>query len=178
MIRKLSALLLALVTIQLYCGLPAMATGLNGDLLLPTSQQDASEVFKSGVKFDPASHQWVDRYSGKAMQLGLPGVAEKFGGRNVISAVSTSTSNSDTTTTTTSTFPWKKFLILSALGLGIATSIAVPVACGVHHHHNNNNQNANNLAMYYYLHNQTLPVPHFVLPPAPPVFIHIKPPPR
>ncbi len=176
MIRKLSALLLALTTIYLSCGLPSMATGLNGDVLLPTSQQDASEVFKSGVKFDPASHRWVDRHSGRAMDLGLPGVSEKFGGSNVISAVSSSSSNNDTTTT--SIFPWKKFLIFSALGLGIATSIAVPIACGVHHHHNNNQTNANHVAIYYYFHNQTLPVPHLILPPPPPVFIHVKPPPR
>ncbi len=134
-------------------------------------------AFKSGVKYDPTVHQWVDRYSGKSVDLGLPGVIGRYGVKNVIAdndvvADSSSPGSSGGPGSggpTVSYFTWKNFIIITILGLGIATSIAVPVALGAHHHHHHNFNQQNQLAIYSFFHNQTLPIPKLILPPPPPI---------
>ncbi len=186
MLRRLLALLFAFLTVQTYslCGAAlakgdadAVVTSADGDITV-IAKDDVPVYFASGAKYDTETHQWKDRYNGKSIDLGIPGVAGRYGAQNVVAdntLVADSTGpGSGATTPSTSYFTWKNFIIITVLGLGIATSIAVPVALGAHHHHHHNFNNLtpqqqNQLAIYSFFHNQTLPIPKLILPPPPPV---------
>jgi len=183
--RRLFALLLTLLALHLFSFAPVMAQS-EGDKsgnsvastesqLPPAAQADVPMHFKSGVKYDPTSKQWLDRNTGKVVDLGIPGLNGKYGASEILADSSTSTQNA---VNTTSGFPWKKFIIITVMIAGIATAIAVPVAVGAAHHHNNNANTQNNqAAAYYFFHNQTLPIPTVPHGPNPFVPSGGKPPP-
>ncbi|MBS1990123.1 MAG: hypothetical protein JSS83_06365 [Cyanobacteria bacterium SZAS LIN-3] len=146
------------------------------EVALPAAATSEAPVhFKAGVKYDPVKHEWIDRYSNKSVDLGLPGLTGKYGANQLIADSSTSTT---TTSTAAGGFPWKKFIIITVMIAGVATAIAVPIACGVHHHNNNANTQNNQAAAYYFFHNQTLPIPTVPHGPNPFVPTGIKPPPK
>jgi len=166
-IRRLFALLLTALALHLFSFAPVLAKAEDDKSgssiesrqseLPPAAQSDVPLHFKSGVKYDPTSKQWLDRNTGKIVDLGRPGLNGKYGASEIIADSSTST---QTAAKTASGFPWKKFIIVTVMIAGIATAIAVPVAVGAHnHHHGNNNAQQNQAAAYYFFHNQTLPVP-------------------
>src|SRR5208283_1072478 len=73
-------------------------------------------VFESGVKYDPHSHQWRDRFSGRPMNLGLPGVSDRYGAQNVIAdnnVIAASSGPGSGSGATTGFWSYKKFLIFS-----------------------------------------------------------------
>lgn len=198
-LSRWSALFLSVLALHLFCiftvlGAHALDAGPVASVVEPVASfvepaappaEPAPVYFKSGVKYDPASHQWLDRHSGKPVAIGPPAFMERYGaalmtgncnagirliadntntGAPVIAANSTTGGSQNTAGISSST--WKKFLIFSLLGLGTATAITLPIALGIHHHHTNfSDPKANQLAIYYYFHNQTLPTQHFVLPP-------------
>jgi|GEM_PF-7124752 len=136
----------------------ASASGTQQVVDLPASAAaDLPVHFKSGVKYDPIKHEWIDRYSNKVVDLGVPGLTGKYGANQLLADASTSTSTN--TATTAGGFPWKKFIIITVIIAGVATAIAVPVALGHHHHNGNANTQNNQAAAYYFFHNQTLPIP-------------------
>jgi hypothetical protein len=146
----------------------------------------APTFFKSGVKYDPKSHQWRDLYSSKPINLGLPGVSDRYGAQNVVASNDLVAANAGPGTGSGSTgnswFTFNHVVIFSLLGVGIATAIVVPVCLGVsrHHHHLHHQQDVwqrNNAAGYFFFHNQTLPVPKLILPPPPHEHGSPKPPP-
>jgi len=176
MLRRISGIFFAALALHLFSFAPAMASSaadradssVSADTAVASSQVSvelpraaAAPVplhFKSGVKYDPSKHEWVDRYSNKVVNLGIPGLNGKYGAQELLADSSTSTTT--TTSTTAGGFPWKKFIIVTVMIAGVATAIAVPIACGHHnHHHGNNNAQQNQAAAYYFFHNQTLPVP-------------------
>lgn len=190
MFRRLAAIFFALLTIHgcsifnaaiAMDNLPACAPG-KGSQLTVCAIEEVPTYFKSGAKYDTEKHRWTDRYNGKVIDLGLPGVAGRYGAQNVVAdndLIASGPGSAGTTTTNTGSH-YKQWLLFTLLGLGIATSIAVPIALGVHHHHNHHHQQLiwqrNQVAAYYYFHNQTLPIPKLILPPPPPME-HAAPPP-
>jgi hypothetical protein len=181
MIRRLLSSFLLLLALHFCCVAGPAAAQSNasaasdGSLLEPAAApaEEPRTVFQSGVKYDPISHQWLDRYNGKPMNLGLPGVEGRYGAQNVLASNDVIAANSGpgsgTTTTTANFWNYKKFLIFSLLGLGIATSIVVPICVGAAYHdhqfhHQQNTWQANQLAAYYFFHNHTFsPPPIFVI---------------
>jgi hypothetical protein len=156
----------------------------DGTQITVTAKEEAPTFFKSGAKYDSATHQWKDRYNGKTIDLGLPGVAGRYGCQNLIAdndVIAAGPGSGGTTNVSSNNHNYKQWLILTLLGLGIATSIAVPIAVGVHYHHNHHHQQIiwqrNQVASYYFFHNQTLPIPKLILPPPPPVEHSAPPPP-
>jgi hypothetical protein len=194
MLRRLLALFFSILIIQVYfsCFSTALARSQGAETNAKADQQELAvfpsqevpTVFKSGAKYDPTAHRWLDRYSGKPMNLGLPGVSDRYGAQNVIATNDVIAANSGpgtgSGTTGGGTFTFKHCLIFTLIGLGIATSIAVPVAVGVsrHDHYVHHQQDVwqqNNAAAYFFFHNQTIPGPKFILPPPPPFIHHGKP---
>lgn len=176
--RRLLSVYLLLLALHICCGVyPALAqsaatAGLPSALVEPASPaaDQPQSVFKSGVKYDPVSHQWRDRYNGKAMDLGLPGVADRYGAQNVIADNTVIAANGPGSGSggpaNSSFWNFKTFFIGGLLGLGVATAIVVPIVLGVGSHNaHNNNPTYNQTAVYYFFHNQTISPPHFFVPP-------------
>ncbi|MBS2009520.1 MAG: hypothetical protein JST01_20875 [Cyanobacteria bacterium SZAS TMP-1] len=171
-LRRFLSLFLTILALNLFSSIPVLANAAAeaetaniaeaasvetaADVPLPAAATEEAPVhFKAGVKYDPVKHQWLDRYSNKTVDLGLPGLNGKYGANQLLADASTST----TTTTTVGGFPWKKFIIITVMIAGVATAIVVPIVLGVHHHNNNANTQNNQAAAYYFFHNQTLPIP-------------------
>ncbi|MBS1990125.1 MAG: hypothetical protein JSS83_06375 [Cyanobacteria bacterium SZAS LIN-3] len=92
---------------------------------LPAAKAPAmAEVYKSGVKYDPVNHQWVDKYKGRQVTIAVPVSLMDL---NMEKVVEDGTTPEQQLNSIGGTFPFKKFFISSFISMGMGQSWAVPV---------------------------------------------------